>query len=203
MITAGHVGAGDVVLGGVTYPWVPGSERTLTNEDGSPSDLVVFRLLGEPPLPSLPVRATEPSVGDAVVMVGHGRQRTAPAAWRGHRGFALGTSGYMRWGTNVVERTGLALTAAGTKTWGFSTTFSETGGTLHEAQAAPGDSGGGVFVRNGPRWELAGIAHATRDYAGQPPDLVLFGAETLVSDLSRYKGQIDALTGADAPPPAR
>lgn len=198
VITASHVGTGDVVLGGVTYPWVPSSAHPLTNGDGSASDLVIFRLRTEPPLSPLPILARAPSVGDGVVMIGRGRQRTTPTTWNGHKGYGLGTSGYMRWGTNVVEQTNLTLPVGGTRTHGFSTTFSEKGGTPDEAQAAAGDSGGAVFVRNGSSWELAGLAHATADYAGQPGDVVLFGARTLVSDLSHYKSQIDALVARPA-----
>jgi hypothetical protein len=36
----------------------------------------------------------------------------------------------------------------------------------------------------GSTWELAGLTHATGDYGGQPAGVVLFGAKTLISDLS-------------------
>jgi hypothetical protein len=203
VITASHVGPGDVILGGVTYPWVPGSAHPLTNADGSASDLVVFRLRTEPPLPLLPVRASTPSVGDGVVIIGRGQQRTAPTTWKGRNGYLLGTSGYMRWGTNVVEQTNVTLAGSGTRTHGFGTTFTEKGGTPDEAQAAPGDSGSAVFVRNGSTWELAGVALATRDPGGQPVGVVLFGASTLIGDLSAYKGQIDALLATTGSPRRR
>lgn len=199
VITARHVGWGDVVLGGVTHPFRPGSERPLSNDDGSASEIVAFRLESEPSLPNLPIRARPPVPGDAVVIVGRGRRRTDPTVWLGLRGYALGTGGSMRWGTNVVERTGLSLPVGGVRTAGFSTRFSERGGTPHEAQATAGDSGGAVFIRSGAGWELAGLAHATRSYAGQPADVVLFGAETLFSDLSRYRAQIEALRAAPEP----
>jgi hypothetical protein len=186
-----------VILGGVTYPWIPGSAHQLTNADGSATDLVVFGLRTEPPLSLLPIRATAPSVGNGVIMIGRGQQRTAPTTWNGHNGYALGTSGYMRWGTNVVDQTNVTLTVSGTRTHGFSMTFSEEGGTPDEAQAAAGDSGSAVFLRNGSAWELAGLVHATLD-GGHPPGIVLFGAKTLVSDLSQYKSQIDALVTTPA-----
>ena len=198
VLTAGHVGAGDVVLGGATYSWVPGSAQVLTNADGSRSDLVLFRLSTRPRLARLPVSGRPPAQGERVVLIGFGQQRTAPATWQGHRGFSLGTSGYMRWGTNVVEQTNVMLAGAGARTHGFTTSFSETDGTPDEAQAAPGDSGSAVFARKGTAWELAGLAHAVQGVAGQPPNLVLFGASTLISDLSYYKAQIDALVGEPA-----
>jgi len=199
VITANRVGPGNVILGGVTYPWIPGSAHQLTNADGSASDLVVFRLRTEPPLPLLPIRATAPFVGDGVVIIGRGQQRTTPTTWNGHNGYVLGTSGYLRWGTNVVEQTNVTIPVSGTRTHGFSTTFSEKGDTPDEAQAAAGDSGSAVFVRNGSTWELAGLAHATRDYGGQPAGVVLFGAGTLISDPSYYRSQIDGLMATPVP----
>jgi len=202
VLTARHIGPGDVVLDGATRAWRPGSAQRLGNEDGSPADLVLFRLREELPLSALPIRATPPVPGDPVLLLGRGRQRTAPTTWRGLRGFQLGTAGYLRWGTNVVERTGVTVPGPGTHTRGFLTTFSEAGATAHEAQAAPGDSGGPVFVRTGLTWELAGLAHAAAGAAGQPPDVVLFGAQTFASDLSRYKPQIDALVSSATAPGA-
>jgi Activator of Hsp90 ATPase homolog 1-like protein len=114
-----------------TYPWVPGSARVLTNADGSPSDLVLFRLSTRPPLPRLPVRAEPLAVGERVVLIGFRKQRTASATWQGHRGFSLGTSGDMRWGTNVVEQTNVMLAGAGARTNGFT-------GEVHEMDARMG-----------------------------------------------------------------
>jgi hypothetical protein len=198
MITANHVGAGDVILGGVAYPWIPGSAHQLTNPGGSLSDLVVFRLRTEPPLLWLPIRSTTPPVGTSLVIVGRGQQRTTATTWRGHNGYQLGTSGYMRWGTNVVLQTNVTLPISGTTTTGFSMIFSETGGTPDEAQGTPGDSGSAVFVKNGDTWELAGLAHTIENYTGQPTDVVLFGNKTMMSDLSVYAAQINALVATPA-----
>src|SRR5262245_6711238 len=38
ILTANHVGAGDVQIGAVVYPWVPGSAVRLSNPDSSPAD---------------------------------------------------------------------------------------------------------------------------------------------------------------------
>ncbi|HME71647.1 MAG TPA: hypothetical protein VKM54_17515, partial [Myxococcota bacterium] len=50
MLTASHVGAGPVVLGGRTFSAVPDSTVQLQNQDGSLADLIVFRIQGAPHL---------------------------------------------------------------------------------------------------------------------------------------------------------
>ncbi|MGY8803297.1 MAG: hypothetical protein ACKVK6_03580, partial [bacterium] len=50
VITANHVGAGDILLGGSLYTLVPGSAVQLENGDGTMADLVVF---GITPLPAV------------------------------------------------------------------------------------------------------------------------------------------------------
>ena len=74
-----------------------------------------------------------------------------------------------------------------------------------------GDSGGGVFVKNGSEWVLAGLLHAIDPYPTPQNDIASafynptmdgsltsdtnpFAARTYISDLSQYAGQINAVT---------
>lgn len=68
----------------------------------------------------------------------------------------------------------------------------ETNGaaTASEAQGLGGDSGGGVFLKNGATWELAGILNAIRQFEDQPSTSAVYGNLTLSADLSAYRSQI-------------
>jgi hypothetical protein len=67
--------------------------------------------------------------------------------------------------------------------------------TANEAQAAAGDSGGGLFFKpvNGSNWELGGLLFAisTRD---NPPTSAYYGDLTYAVDLSFYRSAILAVT---------
>ena len=62
VLTANHVGAGDLDLGGTLYPALPGTEVRLTNGDGSFADLLVFAIQPYPVMPLLPLAATAPTL---------------------------------------------------------------------------------------------------------------------------------------------
>ena len=62
-----------------------------------------------------------------------------------------------------------------------------------EMQAVAGDSGGGLFYKNGTDWELAGILMAVGTSSGQPDDTAVYGNLTHAADLSRYRDQIVAI----------
>ena len=70
---------------------------------------------------------------------------------------------------------------------GFTTDFEE----LNDyGMVADNDSGSGFFVKNVTTWELAGIAHGTTIYNGQPSATGVFGNWSVYSDLSAYSTQI-------------
>jgi hypothetical protein len=186
VLTANHVSEDDVTLHGVVYPHVPGSRVTFTNPDLSMPDIAAYRIDPHPDLPILPIRADTPADGTPVVMIGHGLDRGGPVTWEGHDGFALLGSQSVRWGTNEIAGSGtLGGDAA------IATSF-DPDGTLHEAQAQYGDSGGPMFTKNAQdQWELAGIMFAIDVYEGQP-STVLYGNVTYAIDLSAYRDQIIA-----------
>jgi hypothetical protein len=80
--------------------------------------------------------------------------------------------------------------------------------TAYEASVAPGDSGGGVFVKVNGTWVLAGLIHATDEFPYASASVFYnpaldgsltdtssaFAARTYISDLSQYAAQIDAVT---------
>jgi hypothetical protein len=189
MLTAGHVGAGPVVLGGRSFAPVPDSTVRLRNDDGSSADLIVFRIQGAPDLPQIRIAKSTPKVGARILLIGHGRNRGAPTSWSGRAGFVWGTGSAMRWGTNVVFQRDLY---AGT-TKVFATQFRADGATPHEAQAAEGDSGGAAFVKLNRKWWLAGVLCAVGGFDTQPRETALYGNVTLIADLARYRGQLEKL----------
>ncbi len=189
VLTAAHVGAGPVVLGGQTFAPVPGSTVTLKNPDGSAADLIVFRIDGDPKLPTLPIATERPEVGAPVVLTGNGRDRGPPFEWSGQSGFTLGGGWAPRWGTNVVFKTGLRSKS----TEMFLTMFRKDGASPYESHAAFGDSGGAAFVKSGGEWRLAGVLFGVAGFENQPSDVVLYGNVTLIADLSRYQPQIEEI----------
>ena len=214
VISAAHVGPGEVVLQGRAFAPEPGSEVALVNRDGTPADLVAWRLIGDPSLPSIGVASQSPAVGSAVLMAGHGRNRGDATEWLGRPGFAWGEGHALRWGTNEVSETGADVVTGPHTTRSFypdgrlaAPADAEAGVAAapkhgdHEAQATPGDSGGAVFVREDGAWKLAGVMIAVLA-PFQPDGLSLAGNLTYAADLAFYREQLDeagALAADGAP----
>ena len=201
MITANHVADGPVRFRDRLYPNVEGSKRRLASQGSSVSpDVAVFRLREPiPDLPALPIRSTPPIPGDLVVLAGNGPNRGEATEFEGHRGWRWGRGKALRWGTNRVHALHRSVQATrGDDTVAFSTRFSEQDPTEHEATVAIGDSGGGAFIRNGDRWELAGILFAASTHDDQPKRTTLFGNITYAADLSLYREEVLAIAGVPA-----
>jgi len=200
VITAGHVGAGEIALGGASYPPVPGSWQPLRG-GGSPPDLGVFRVDPAPDLPPLEIARRGPEVGEALLLVACGYGRGERIEWEGRVGFRWDPVNVRRWGRNRVAAKGVVVPGSGVSTTAFATLF--TLGDPEEAQAALGDSGGGAFVLRGGSWQLAGILFSVQNHPGQPPQTSLEGNSSYAADLSRYREEIEALIGRrDEAPPA-
>ncbi len=110
VLTAVHVGVGDVEISGVVYPAVPDSRVVFTNDDKTAADLMAFRIEGDPGLPVLPISRSTPRIGADVVLAGHGRDRGSFLTWNPSP--SLDTAGWnllgsrtLRWGTNKIEST--------------------------------------------------------------------------------------------------
>lgn len=200
VISANHVEPHAVRLQGKLHRYIEGSKRRVRNRDEIfRPDLAVFKIHPRPTLPPLAIRTSPPTAGDPVVLIGRGRNRGAPLEWNGFAGWEWLAKRTMRWGTNLVEETGVDVSITGNDlTHAFTTRFDPPPATEHEAQVANGDSGGGAFIKNGERWELAGVLFGASGHAGQPEASTLFGNKTLIADLSRYREEIFTLTAAPA-----
>lgn len=219
VLTAAHVGPFLFFQSPTVYWAVAGSSRTLTNADGTASDLMVFQVSGDPGLPALSLLDAPPAVGAGVVAIGRGWERGAEAYWstnggswvevgssdpQDHAGYLLDTSRRtMRWGTNLLTDNDawIELDASGTISFNRSLIWSfDAGGTDSEGQAVPGDSGGGVFVADGfGGYALAGIMYARETFAGQPSASAAYGNESMAIDVSAYRDQIVSITGVPEP----
>lgn len=214
VLTAAHVGGGSIVLNGGTYAMLAGSGTTLTNNGAAgksaTTDLYMFRLTSTPAgLPAVTVASGSAPPGSAVTMIGAGRDRGAFTEWSVNTGTTPwswtevssggNAAGYktlatrtMRWGTNSVATSGVWVDDGFGDTKMLGTTFTDTSSPSNEAQAAYGDSGGAVFLKNGSAWELSGIMLTVAGYSGQPDPgaNAIYGNVTYAADLSFYRSQI-------------
>lgn len=215
---------GNVQLAGNFYSVDPSSAHRLTGANG-PIDLALIQLTQTPAgLPSVSISGSVPAANSSVVLAGNGITRAAaetlwnvntatnPDTWTetagpffDQHGFYLTGGQAIRWGTNRLDSFGGPNTTAplndgfGTQTV-IKTTFDS--GLAGEAQAADGDSGGGLFFKRGANWELLGILITTSRFDGQPSAIfpsaipqqsAVFGNETYAVDLADYRSQILAI----------
>jgi hypothetical protein len=201
VLTAGHVGTGNFVLGGNTYALIVGSSQSISNGYGT-ADLCLFQIdttslnnsavLTLPPLVLAtldPIPFAYGTPGTSVVIIGYG----------GGQGES--------WGFNTITQTNIPIpiTVNGNNfdsndflTLTGVTTYDNPQGPgsqsiTNNAQLVFGDSGGGVFNYNAVtnQWNLAGLNEVTgTDDSGQ--DLSGF------VQLDTYASQIEAIAG---PPP--
>jgi hypothetical protein len=205
VLTASHVGAGSITLGGVSYDAVSGSTIRLVNNDATPVDLILYRINGDPGLQSIPLPTVAPATKDHLMMIGAGYNRQAPVqywdeAWAAsdqasstYTGYYWDTSGRtLRYGTNTLSR---SQTTGGNygKTATFSAYFS-----AGRCMAAAGDSGGPVFIQTGANYDsysLAGVMLAISTIAFQPENTSVIGDYTFMADLYAYRSQLKPLDG--------
>jgi hypothetical protein len=200
VLTASHVGGGNAEFGGVIYPW-EGSYTRLTNSDGTFTDLIVFHVQTLPPLPRIPLVSAAPSASSQVDLMGTGCiAGSAETNIGSYTGFYWSARGAKSWGNNQVNAGGTTTVNAG---YGnvtvFSTTFSSTGQTSDEAQAAAGDSGGGVFQKSGSTWQLVGMLDLVSAYPGQTNATAVYGNVTYCANIATYRSQIAAALAGTVP----
>jgi secreted trypsin-like serine protease len=125
-------------------------------------------------------------------------------------GFKTSDSRTIRWGENDVAANGQVFNYSfGSPSQvvdviSFTTSF-DAGAKTHEAQAVSGDSGGAVFVDNSGTWTLAGVMLTVQIFDNQPwaqpgakPTAVI-GNQTVMADLSYYRGEIFSITSIPEP----
>ncbi|HET6249811.1 MAG TPA: PEP-CTERM sorting domain-containing protein [Tepidisphaeraceae bacterium] len=205
------------------------------------ADLILYKVntASLPALATVNLTSATPAVGTNVLMMGFGYSRQAAESYFDTSGNATSTppagsyregyvwasaSNFKRWGTNIISNNTTTVND-GTGTFpSLITTFTDPntavsshandpGGaaTTYEAAASPGDSGGGVFVKSGSSWLLAGLIHAIDPYPSSTNDTASafynanapfsdsltsenYSARTYISDLSQYASQINADT---------
>lgn len=215
VLTAAHVGAGNISFAGISYAPLAGSSIVLTNSTVGRTintDLLMFQLASTPAgLGSLTLASSAPTLGTGVTMIGAGRDRgdfttwsvntnTTPWIWTvsssnvNAAGYQTLDTNRMRWGTNAVSASGFWVvgTNGSPDVKSFATIFTDTVSASDEAQAVLGDSGGAVFSKAESAWELSGAIFTVRGYSGQPSaaTTAVFGNETFSADLSYYRSQI-------------
>jgi hypothetical protein len=215
VLTAAHVGAGNVHFGGVDYAAQAGSAVRLHDPDDPETlaDLMMFRIDGTPDgATDLAISRTAPSRGTDVVGIGYGRNREEDSTWwdsswdqetgsARYRGFEYADGRTKRWGENDIDASGFKVNTGWGSTYALRMDFDRFGGQGDdEFQAADGDSGGGLFTCNGSEWELCGLMMAIGVYQGQPGDTAVYGNYTYAVDLSRYYDQLT--TAMTTPEPA-
>jgi hypothetical protein len=229
VLTAFHVNASGtfpVIFNSTAYTPVPGTATQLTN-NGTPgmsahADLMVFQINADPGLPPVQLSSTAPSLGDDIVMIGNGLNRqlsrtfwqvtmnagdnndtwTETLGAHNVEGFKAGAGSALRWGTNDAEFVGLNVNDGPGDNRVFVSLFDDDfAGRPNEAQGILGDSGGGVFHKNGVQWQLSGIMLAVGTagnpgfFDNPPGDTAAFGQHvTVMADLSFYRNQILTLT---------
>lgn len=200
VLAAAHVNIGDVEIDGEPYPWVPGSRVIFQHNGTTQADIEAFQIDPYPEhLPVLPIRQGEAAVGTPATVVARGFDRGAITSWGGHDGFLWAVTTGKRWGTNLiggVVQSGnppvnkADVTLGARTTTALITDFTRYGGTSDEAQAAIGDSGGALFIKQAGIWELAGILFAVGPYPGQPSSTALDGNLSYYADMDTYRAQI-------------
>lgn len=205
VLTAFHVGVGPIELDSGTFQ-PDGRVIRLTNpSDSSPTDILLYHLVGTPSLSDLTISGSTPGGGSVVTLVGFGRIRDSAqnsySTIDGPKsGFDWSSGGVKSFGTNKIENfpggpvfTQNDLGFGKLEVFYLNFTQSVVLRTAHEAQVSTGDSGGAVFY-NG---QLAGMIDALGSWVYPQPASV-FTDESYIGDLATYKSQIDALTGSTA-----
>ena len=197
VLTANHVGAGDVTFEGTVYPYVPGTAIQLANPDGTYADLLIFEVYPRPDLPDLDIAALSPVFGSVLLVAGNGLDRGDPLVWDPNGSYSPGPTGgyawaptsHVRWGTNNVEVYPSGGKVFNTRAFG---SYFDAGRPMPESQAVTGDSGGGVFALSPlGEWQLAGVILGIVQYSGQPGSTTFYGQRPYYADLAYYDPQID------------
>ena len=213
VITAAHVGLGAATFNGVSYNDVPNSYTRLV-EPGKPAqsvDLCMFQLQSNPVgLNQLTVSSTEPASNSQIVAIGYGVGRaTSETYWDSNwnvvsspdpfAGYYWSGGNTKRWGTNhITGQYGKSVNDGYGLTDCWETVFSSSD-DANQMQAAAGDSGGGVFYKNGSNWNLAGVILAISTYGNQPWGTAVFGNVTYFADLSKYASEITQIMATPEP----
>lgn len=187
----------------------------LTNDDGSATDLELFRIHDPPDLPAMPLGTAVVPADAPLLMAGVGRPREEttttwavdmtldPWAWldpadepelptfTGY--WSIEDQRLALWGVNTVDNAGMILSGEFGQMPAFDTFFDGDAPDPRLAQAVGGDSGGPAWCRIGNRWELAGVAVDVPTLPGQPRTnrtAIFDHSTTIFAELTVYREQI-------------
>jgi hypothetical protein len=206
VLAANHSGPTSFELDGIPYNAVAGSTHQLFNPDNTPSDIVLFQIDGDPGLPPLNLAPGSPPNRAQVYMIGFGQSgQPNRSYWIDHGAAWIPTVP----GDPAANRIGYQWTGVqpGPEHWGIGSVVGSTRGInqtrafctkfldqMNNACGTGGDSGGGVFIRQGNQWQLIGMLDALSGLANQPPGTSIFnGNINVIADLSQYRAEIDAV----------
>lgn len=191
---------GEIFLNETIHAPNPRSKHTLLNENGTAADAMIFELEGDenpPNWPLIPIAIYPPQPGEDVLLIGYGKVRGKVVEFEGDQGsefaFLWSKKGEKRWATNRVSAGDITVTQENFITKTFVFEFDEpfsSGTTQHEAQAAVGDSGGGVFVKRDGEWKLAGLMVSVAGNFQSPKNASWYGDRTHAADLTYYREEI-------------
>jgi hypothetical protein len=128
VLTAWHVGVGSITLSGTSFS-PDGNSLRLTNSDGSFTDLILFHLVGDPPLPSIPLTSATPAVFSQIDMIGFGYS-SAQTNFGFFTGFYWSAAPVKSWGNNKVDFGGTTTLDIGNGSLTAFTTDFTSPGTL-------------------------------------------------------------------------
>lgn len=202
-LTAVHVGPGDIYLNGVVYAY-DGTSHRLTNSDGTGTDMVVFHLKTVPPIPRLALTTSTPTALSTVDLIGCGHIAGSPqTSIFPYTGFYWSAGAAKSWGNCTVSVGGVAVYSAGFGNVSeMSTDFKDPtspAATSNEAEAAGGDSGGGVFEHTSSGWQLVGMIDLITILPGQTNNTAVYGNNTLAADIATYGPQVAAWRASTPP----
>ena len=187
------------------YDEIFGTSRRI-ELDGTNADLVMFRINGNPDLDLIEIRETAVPNSESATLISIGRIKDGNLQeWviedETYWGFGTTTPRAKRWGRNrVFDYNG---------SMGSGQDFGETEalyarfdqGQSDEAQPVDKDSGGGVFIKVGSTWELAGMIllvgpnYPYDPHEVPPPEVTpgthaIYGSYAYYADLMAYHEQI-------------
>jgi len=150
IITAKHIGAKP----GNVFRINGENHRTVSSWSDPNSDLQIFQTVGSYYF-AAPLFKDTTEVGRSVVLYGRGGTRGEEVSVNGHpKGWKWTTQdGVLSWGRNAISN----VVSGGVNNSSLLKFNFDPNGTTYEGTVTGGDSGGGVFIKQGTAWRLAGV----------------------------------------------
>ncbi len=156
-VTAKHVGGS---VGGV-FTYNSQTYTTTASYDSPSSDLRIWQV-STPFATYAPLYTLSNEVGKTMTVYGRGTARGDDVTVNGQlKGWTWGAFDHVEsWGSNKVDTVANGGSGVGQMlAFGF-----DASGDYYEGSLSVGDSGGGVFIKDGSTWKLAGINYGTDGY---------------------------------------